>query len=299
MSENKKANNSTLSTSGSTKTLQVKTVKPPPAKTTLTSVVGNSLTNTSQTKASDNGELEDMSDHDLILFLIQEVKKLTQQTTKTAKAVSSFDAKLKAQDIKITEHNAKIAKLEESNKDLVKTVSDYSKILQSQGKQIEQQNITLDQLENQLEENYCKNNEQNIIIKGLNLTKSSSPHDEVNCLFEKLKIQPKVISTKQLGRSRKILVRFEKSESKGLLYKQAKFLRTKGIALEDDLPPKMRSDRNVLLQHRRQLFDNGTAKSIKVLKKGLLVDEKDYYTLDRRSGIVSKSKPRPQLQNSA
>jgi hypothetical protein len=66
--------------------------------------------------------------------------------------------------------------------------------------------------------------------------------------------------------------------------------------IDDDLPPKLRQDKNTLLRRRRELLDNGVATTVKVYSRSLLVDGTDWYDYDRTKQIMEKRKATPNFK---
>ena len=54
---------------------------------------------------------------------------------------------------------------------------------------------------------------------------------------------------------------------------------------------KRANDKSVVFSNRKQLFDNGVAESVKVKRRGMLVDEKDWYFYDRNNKTMGKHVP--------
>jgi hypothetical protein len=67
------------------------------------------------------------------------------------------------------------------------------------------------------------------------------------------------------------------------------------MTFEDDLPPKLQQDKNTLLRRRRELLDNGVANSVSVHRRGILVDEKDFYHYDRKTDIMERKPNRNKI----
>ena len=96
---------------------------------------------------------------------------------------------------------------------------------------------------------------------------------------------------KPLANKKKFLFKFKRANDKSVVFSKSKFLRNRGVTIEEDLPLALREDKNMLLMNRKQLFDNGVAESVKVKRRGMLVDEKDWYFYDRNNKTMGKHVP--------
>jgi hypothetical protein len=272
-----------------------KNKKPPTTSTIKKGNASSSSTSSSKQSATtaNDDELEKMSDHDLLLTLVQDLRQLSAKFDNMNMMMASFDERIKKQEEKCNNNTKEI----ESYKNQLNKLEEEVESIRVQDTVIHKQEEKIEKMEFLLEDLYCKVNEPNVIVKGLQTNKSIPIQEQINKIFYNLgeRQKPRINSVKFLGKTNKVLVRFDNSYSKTVLHKNAKHLHSRGIGFEDDLPPQMRKDRNLLLQKRREIIDNGTSTSIKVLRRALLIDDKDYYTLDRKTGEISRVPPRPSL----
>jgi uncharacterized coiled-coil protein SlyX len=214
------------------------------------------------------------SDRDLLHLVLQKVEDMSKDLTLKIEGISEG-------------WKTAIQKLEEK-------VLTQDKTIQQQQSQITQQNVKIDALERMVEDLFCKVNENHLVMSGVQYRDTATAHQEIGKIFKYFGAQrpPGITQIKELGNSRKLLVKFTNYGDKVFLFKSAQHLRNRGIGLEDDLPPSLLNDRNILLRRRRELIENGVARNVKVFKRELLVDENDWYTYDRRTGIMDKRPPR-------
>lgn len=183
---------------------------------------------------------------------------------------------------KLSRIEGRLDKIENKILTLEKTSDTHSVKIEEQDKIIKAQNQKIQQLEDLVEDLYCDSKRNNIIIKGLNVNSKTNLYEKVSKVFQDLgsKRRPRIEKVHMLGKTKKVLVRFGGPEEKSYLYRNSKRMQKKGLGLDEDLPPKMREEHNLLLKKRREILDNGVAKSVKVFRRSLLLDEKEWYTLN-------------------
>lgn len=204
----------------------------------------------------------ELSDRQLLLLLLKDSQDVKMKLDQTILLVSAWEEKYK----------------------------ELEKTCKYQQKTIDSQNRRLQIVERAVDDLYCKQNENNVIVKGI--SHINVAHRAMQEIFQDVEAPkaPSIVSINPLGKSRKLLFKFNHAEDKHILYKNSKYLSRQGIEMEDDLPPNLRSIRNNLLIHRRELLDNGTAKHVKVLRRSLLIDGKDMYDYNESTNSMEPRK---------
>lgn len=204
----------------------------------------------------------ELSDRQLLLLLLKDSQDVKMKLDQTILLVSAWEEKYK----------------------------ELEKTCKYQQKTIDSQNRRLQIVERAVDDLYCKQNENNVIVKGI--SHINVAHRAMHEIFQDVQAPkaPSIVSINPLGKSRKLLFKFNHPEDKHILYKNSKYLSRQGIEMEDDLPPNLRSIRNNLLIHRRELLDNGTAKHVKVLRRSLLIDGKDMYDYNESTNSMEPRK---------
>jgi hypothetical protein len=187
---------------------------------------------------------------------------------------------------------------EEEIEKVEKRIDDQEIAMNAQSKLIEKQQQQIYELEKMMEDNYCKAAEDNVVIKGIDCINNDASYRSIVKIFTNLgrKAPPTINSIRTLGK-RKCVVKLTNPNDKTLLYKNSVTLRKNGIMIDDDLPPKLRQDKNTLLRRRRELLDNGVATTVKVYSRSLLVDGTDWYDYDRTKQIMEKRKATPNFKH--
>lgn len=188
---------------------------------------------------------------------------------------------------------------ETSIKQLTEEVQQQNATIGIQKQLLEEQGHTITKLETLVENLYCTVNENNLVLKGLNCRNSGEARQEIVAMFKGYGsfTPPNISEVRNLGH-KKFMVKFLHNKDKKYLFAHARDLRKHhGIELEDDLPPKLLQDKSMLLQSRRELLDNGVAQHVKVLKRGLLLDGKDYFNYDRKTHLIEKAITNRPMQN--
>lgn len=182
---------------------------------------------------------------------------------------------------------------------LQQKVTKQEEVIEAQANIISQQGKKLQEMEVMFEDLYCSVNENNLIIRGLAFRNVGEARQEIVILFRHLDaIRPPIFSIKQLGRTNKVLVKFVNSGDKFFLQKHSAYLRSRNVYLEDDLPMKLKQDKDMLLMRRRELLENGVATTVKVLRRALVVDNQDLFVYDRHTGTMDKRKPEQKKSHS-
>lgn len=122
-------------------------------------------------------------------------------------------------------------------------------------------------------------NANNLIVHGLKVNEGVQPETAINALLGRLnptKAIP-VANVKLLGKSATFM-KFKTLEGKMFVLRSSGKLRQQ-ISITEDLPPNMKANRNILVKKRRELLNAG-AKSVKVIKNSLFVDDESWYDLN-------------------
>jgi hypothetical protein len=224
----------------------------------------------------------DMTDRELLIRLCGKVDKLTN-------FCEGVEATIGKMSERITETEKRIQSQEKTIMELTTKLTSLEKEVKANAG-IAVPDMRIRALESIQEDMYCEANEPNVIIRGLNMTSQKNFFSQVSDLFRDLHAarRPRIQKVRKLGN--KLLVRFPDNSEKEFLYSKIRTLQRYGISIEDDLPPSIRRDRSILLQKRREVLDNGSAKTVKVLRRSIILDGKEIYDLNRQTGIVEKRK---------
>lgn len=213
-----------------------------------------------------NADLDSPSNRDLLLQLRDDMCEI--KTT-----IKNFT-------LQVQELDNRLVKLEQ-----VRKAQDHT---------ISEQNNKIQALERIVEDLYCNTNENNIVINGIRFNNIHDARTEINGLFRHLEASrpPSISNIRRLGETKKLIIKFANYGDKSFLYKNAAYLRTQGVVFEDDLPPTLQKDKEILLRRRRELLENGAAQTVKVLRRALLVDGRDLYHYDRATDTMGKRDPK-------
>jgi hypothetical protein len=220
--------------------------KNPP--TTSTIKKGNASSSSKQsatttTANDDDNELEKMSDHDLLLTLVQDLRHLSAKFDNMNKIMASFDERIKKQEVNCDKNTEEIEKYKNQ----------------------------LEKLEEEVESIRIRSKSNNIIIRGITPKQNDHPHKTATeFINHKLKADHQKVcinSVKYLwGKDGRVslLVGLGADEDKQYLYSHVRNLQRPYVIM-DDLTLRQQKQKNLLLQKRRQLIDEGTdPRTIKV-----------------------------------
>jgi hypothetical protein len=219
--------------------------KNPP--TTSTIKKGNASSSSKQsatttTANDDDNELEKMSDHDLLLTLVQDLRHLSAKFDNMNKIMASFDERIKKQEVNCDKNTEEIEKYKNQ----------------------------LEKLEEEVESIRIRSKSNNI-IRGITPKQNDHPHKTATeFINHKLKADHQKVcinSVKYLwGKDGRVslLVGLGADEDKQYLYSHVRNLQRPYVIM-DDLTLRQQKQKNLLLQKRRQLIDEGTdPRTIKV-----------------------------------
>lgn len=118
-----------------------------------------------------------------------------------------------------------------------------------------------------------------MIVKGLASRNISAARQELIKIFRHLNATrpPCIQQVRQLGQSQKFNFKFSNSGDKFFLLKLSPYLRKTGLSFEDVLPPKLQQAKNMLLRRKREMLDNGVAKSVHLHRRFLPLRQTNWY----------------------
>lgn len=235
------------------------------------------------TQAKDDVDINSLSDREIILksftkiqYLTNTVNKLVECTVRYEREKGSLIKRVNRQEVNLKTTDMKL---------------EYqTKIIQQQQKIISDLQKRLALVEKIAEDAYCEKTRTNIVISGLGAKNENEAYHKINSVISNGKGNNlKVESIRPIAQRNKFVFKLSTSEDKSLIFSKAKFLRERGVTVEDDLPTALREDKNMLLLNRIQLFENGAAESVKIMRRGMLVDDKDWYFYDHNTKTMSKT----------
>jgi hypothetical protein len=230
--------------------------------TTSTTKKGNASSSSKQsatTTNDDDNELEKMSDHDLLLTLVQDLRHLSAKFDNMNMMMTSFDERIKNQEVKCDKNTDEIEKYKNQ----------------------------LNKLEEEVESIRVRSKSNNIIIRGITPKQNDHPHKTATeFINHKLKADHQKVcinSVKYLwGKDGRVslLVGLGADEDKQYLYSHVRNLQRPFIIM-DDLTFKQQKEKNLLLQKRRELINEGTdPRTIKVKINTMKIGAEWFYLKD-------------------
>jgi hypothetical protein len=269
----------------------------------------------------DQDQLEQKSDRDLILVLIEEVRLLSTHSLKANKSLAALEEKLTLHDTKIEEIqlesrsnvkkveeklNTQVLKINEQHEQLTEkvkivnddcrkqdqTIHDLQSKLAKLTTKLHDKSNELDKIHTRLEITDQESRRANLIINGLELKKGETSWAAAEYFIKsKLKGDPEAISPtgskfiKGRGGNPAVLISLGSPEDKQYLYSLSKNLKNTLFSLDDDLTPKQRAKKSILLKRRREILATTPTARVRVNVDTMEVDG-NFFKLNEKDEIV-------------